>query len=154
MSTRVPTDQGNRDLALVKKGLTESYFIDPANPAGRPDQMAGSWRSLDRSTWTFAPHWENFVNAWNQINFPRMFGNTLFYAVITEIGVLISCTLVAYGFARFRFPGKDLLFTDSHCHDLPAGDCHDHPDVHLLFKDRLGRHVAAADRADVLCQCL
>ncbi len=30
---------------------------------------------------------------------------------MTEIGVLISCTLVAYGFARFRFPGRDLLFT-------------------------------------------
>ena len=26
------------------------------------------------------------------------------------IGVLVSCTLVAYGFARFRFPGRNLLF--------------------------------------------
>ena len=26
------------------------------------------------------------------------------------IGVLLSCTLVAYGFARFRFPGRNLLF--------------------------------------------
>ncbi len=51
-----------------------------------------------------------------------MFGNTLFYAVVTEIGVLISCTLVAYGFARFRFPGKDFLFTRPHRHHLPAGD--------------------------------
>ncbi|HTP07085.1 MAG TPA: carbohydrate ABC transporter permease [Anaerolineae bacterium] len=106
----VPTDQGNRDLALIKKGLTESYFIDPANPDAGQIRWQGSWRSLARASWTFAPHWENFVNAWNQINFPRMFGNTLFYAVTTEIGVLISCTLVAYGFARFRFPGKDLLF--------------------------------------------
>ena len=29
---------------------------------------------------------------------------------MTEIGVLISCTLVAFGFARFRFPGRDFLF--------------------------------------------
>ena len=28
-----------------------------------------------------------------------------------EIGVLISCTLVAFGFSRFRFPGRDFLFT-------------------------------------------
>ena len=106
----VPTDQGTRDLALVKKGLTESTFVDPANPQAGQIKWQGSWRSLDRSAWTFAPHWENFVNAWNQINFPRMFGNTLFYAITTEIGVLISCTLVAYGFARFRFPGRDFLF--------------------------------------------
>jgi multiple sugar transport system permease protein len=108
---RMPTDQGSRDLALAKKGLTESYFIDPANPQAGQIKWSGSWRSLDRSAWTFAPHWENFTTAWNQINFPRMFGNTLFYAIMTEIGVLVSCTLVAYGFARFRIPGKDFLFT-------------------------------------------
>ena len=107
---RVPTDQEAKDLALVKKGLTESYFIDPANPQAGQIKWTGSWRSLPRSTWTFAPHWENFITAWNQINFPRMFGNTLFYAIMTEIGVLISCTLVAYGFARFRFPGRDFLW--------------------------------------------
>ena len=26
------------------------------------------------------------------------------------VGVVVSCTLVAYGFARFRFPGRSLLF--------------------------------------------
>jgi multiple sugar transport system permease protein len=36
--------------------------------------------------------------------------NTTFYAIMTEIGVLISCTLVAFGFSRFRFPGRDFLF--------------------------------------------
>jgi multiple sugar transport system permease protein len=32
-------------------------------------------------------------------------------ALISTIGTLISCTLVAYGFARFRFPGRSFLFT-------------------------------------------
>ena len=36
--------------------------------------------------------------------------NTTLYAIVTTIGVLISCTLVAFGFSRFRFPGRDLLF--------------------------------------------
>ena len=31
--------------------------------------------------------------------------------MISTIGTLLSCTLVAYGFARFRFPGRGLLFT-------------------------------------------
>lgn len=107
---RVPTEQGTRDLALLKKGLTESYFIDPANLQADPIKWTGSWRSLPRP-WIFAPHWENFVNGWNQINFPRMFRNTLFYTLLSWLGVLFSCTLVAYGFARFRFPAKDVLFT-------------------------------------------
>jgi multiple sugar transport system permease protein len=108
---KVPTDQGIRELALVKKGLTESTFIDPVQPDAGQIQWEGSWRSLKRPGWKFAPQWGNFVVAWNAINFPRLFRNTLFYAVMTEIGVLFSCTLVAYGFARFRIPGKDLLFT-------------------------------------------
>ncbi|CAG0927170.1 Diacetylchitobiose uptake system permease protein NgcG [Thermoflexales bacterium] len=108
---RVPTEQGLRDLALFKKGLTASTFIDPANPEAEPIRWTGSWRALPRSNWKLAPHWENFMTAWKQINFPRMFGNTLFYAVMTLIGMLFSCTLVAYGFARFRIPGKDILFT-------------------------------------------
>ena len=40
----------------------------------------------------------------------RLLANTTFYAVITMIGTVVSCILVAYGFARFRFPGRDLLF--------------------------------------------
>ena len=43
-------------------------------------------------------------------DYPRLMWNTTFYAIMTEIGMLISCTLVAFGFARFRFPGRDFLF--------------------------------------------
>lgn len=106
----VPTAQRPKDLALVKKGLQESIFIDPTDPQAGEIRWKGSWRSLPRP-WSFDPHWENFSIGWKQINFPRMFLNTLFYTFTSLVGVLFSCTLVAYGFARFRFPGKDLLFT-------------------------------------------
>jgi multiple sugar transport system permease protein len=49
--------------------------------------------------------WETIPNG-----YPRLLGNTAFYAVVTMIGTVISCILVAYGFARFRFPGRDVLF--------------------------------------------
>ncbi len=107
----VPAGNEVKELALYKKGLTESLFIDPSHPEAGPFEWQGSWRSLERASWKFAPHWENFKNGWDQINFPRLFLNTLFYTIMTEIGVLLSCTVVAYGFARFRIPGKDLLFT-------------------------------------------
>jgi multiple sugar transport system permease protein len=32
-------------------------------------------------------------------------------AIVSTLGTLLSCILVAYGFARFRFPGRSLLFT-------------------------------------------
>jgi multiple sugar transport system permease protein len=107
----VPLPDGTtRRLAMVKPGRTSSVFIDPQNPDGGQITWQGSWRTL-KKPWTWSPNWQNFVDVWNLIDFPRLMRNTLFLAIMTEIGVLVSCTLVAYGFARFRFPGRGFLFT-------------------------------------------
>jgi len=55
--------------------------------------------------------WINFWEAWNIDNFNLYVFNTIFrYAIPATIGTLVSCTLVAYGFARIRWPGRDILF--------------------------------------------
>ena len=54
---------------------------------------------------------ENFAEVWDLIDYPRLLFNTLALAIIGTIGTVLSCTLVAYGFARFRFPGRNVLFT-------------------------------------------
>ncbi len=107
---RVPTETGIRHLAIVKKGRRTSTFVDPANPQAGEITWQGSWRALDRP-WSLAPTWSNFTQVWDKIEFPHLFFNTLAIAVLGIIGTLISCTLVAYGFARFRIPGRDFLFT-------------------------------------------
>lgn len=106
----VPTDQGIKQLALFTKGREESQFIDPNNPSAAPVTWKGSWRTLKQS-WTWAPAWANFQEAWEKIDFPRLLFNTVALAILSTIGTLISCILVAYGFARFRIPGKGFLFT-------------------------------------------
>jgi multiple sugar transport system permease protein len=106
----VPIDGVDRQLALITKGRTESKFIDPANTAPGLVTWEGSWRTLER-VWTFSPAWQNYVDVWNLIDYPRLLFNTIALAVIGMIGTVLSCTLVAYGFARFRFPGRSLLFT-------------------------------------------
>jgi multiple sugar transport system permease protein len=104
-----PNDISIKELGIVKKGRQQSTFVDPANLAAGEYVCNVSWRALDR-TWKWAPEWENYIEVWNTIDYPRLMWNTTFYAIMTEIGVLISCTLVAFGFARFRFPGRDFLF--------------------------------------------
>ena len=104
-----PNDTSIKSLAIVKKGRQQSTFVDPANPGGGEFVCNVSWRALDR-TWVFSPTWQNYAEAWNAIDYPKLLWNTTYYAIMTEIGVLISCTLVAFGFARFRFPGRDFLF--------------------------------------------
>lgn len=56
--------------------------------------------------------WENYVTALTSPAFPfvSLLSNTLFYAVVSTIGVTLSSAIVAYGFARLRFWGKDALF--------------------------------------------
>ncbi len=106
---QVPIDGTVRPLAMLEPGRKQSTFVDPAAP-DVPIVWVGSWRVLDR-VWTLAPHWENFAKVWDLIDYPRLLFNTAAIAVIGMIGTLLSCTLVAYGFARFRFPGRGLLFT-------------------------------------------
>ncbi len=55
-------------------------------------------------------NWPNYVNAWNYAPFAMYLTNTLIITVFSLIGTLISSSLVAYGFARGQFPGRDLLF--------------------------------------------
>jgi multiple sugar transport system permease protein len=105
----VPIDGATRDLLLVKKGRTESTFIDPADPTQTPVVWQGSWRTLQQS-WVFDLHFGNFATVWSQLNFPRLLFNTASVAVLSTIGAVLSSALVAYGFARFRFPGKNILF--------------------------------------------
>ena len=108
---QVPMYDGSmQDLAIVKKGRQQTTFIDPQNVAAGEIVWEGAWRTLDRP-WSVAPAWSNYSEAWGAIDFPRVFLNTLIIALIGLIGTVVSSTLVAYGFARFRFAGRDLLFT-------------------------------------------
>jgi multiple sugar transport system permease protein len=106
---QVPVDGDIQSWALYKKGRGQSEFLDPDNLAAGPIEWQGEWRQLKRN-WTFDPQWSNFSKAWNTINFPRLLGNTVMYAGITTFGAVLSASIVAYGFARFRIPKKNVLF--------------------------------------------
>ena len=56
-------------------------------------------------------HWNNFLDAWQVRDFTRMTFNTVVrYAIPATFGTVLSCTLVAYGFARLKWRGRDALF--------------------------------------------
>jgi multiple sugar transport system permease protein len=105
----VPIDGTVRDLMLVKKGRSESTFIDPADARQTPIVWQGAWRTLQQS-WVFDPKLSNFSTVWSQLNFPRLLFNTAAVSVLSTLGAVLSSAVVAYGFARFRFPAKNILF--------------------------------------------
>jgi len=57
-----------------------------------------------------SPQWYNYVQAWQEADLGQFFWNSTVVTGLSLIGQVISSFIVAYGFARFRFPGRDLLF--------------------------------------------
>ncbi|MFL6161353.1 MAG: carbohydrate ABC transporter permease [Jatrophihabitantaceae bacterium] len=61
----------------------------------------------------FIPHpatTTNYSQAWTGDNFSRYFLNSVFVAVVSTALSLLLSSMMAYAFARFRFPGRELLF--------------------------------------------
>ncbi|KKC38765.1 sugar ABC transporter permease [Devosia epidermidihirudinis] len=46
----------------------------------------------------------------SSVPFLRIYWNSIYVAVLSTIGQLITCTLAAFAYARLRFPGRDGLF--------------------------------------------
>ena len=56
------------------------------------------------------PQWGNYEEAFNKFPLWRFMWNSTYMVVLSTIGQLVSVPLIAYGFARFEFPGKNVLF--------------------------------------------
>ena len=110
---------GHGNLALLEDLSPygqPSVFIDPA--ANKQVDVSINTSRLSR-VWDFHVSLDNFATAINwagQITPTGPGGiatwllNSSTIAVLSTIGAVLSCVLVAYGFARFRFPGRDILF--------------------------------------------
>jgi ABC-type glycerol-3-phosphate transport system permease component len=56
-------------------------------------------------------HWNNFIDAWTRNNFNQYALNSIFrYCIPVTVLTVLSSGVVAYGFSRLRWPGRDLLF--------------------------------------------
>lgn len=62
--------------------------------------------------WPEAFTWSNYPKMWNALTYPFhiFLINSFVVAGMVTIGTVLSCVLIAYGFARFRFPGRELFF--------------------------------------------
>jgi len=54
---------------------------------------------------------ENFQHAWIAAPFPRYFLNTIIIVIAIVGSQMVLCTLAAYSLARYRFRGRDLVFS-------------------------------------------
>lgn len=93
-------------LILLSLLFLAPFFWMLSTALKAPDELFQFPPKLIPSTW----HFENFSKAWNSQPFNLFLVNSLIVTVMTTIGQVVSSTLVAYGFARFKFKGRDFLF--------------------------------------------
>lgn len=66
---------------------------------------------LDPPVWIPDPIvWSNFWEGWNAMPFTLFLRNTLIITLVSMVGQIFSASLVAFGFARLRGKGSDILF--------------------------------------------
>jgi multiple sugar transport system permease protein len=104
---QVTVDGQSREMALIKnrpggKGL----FVDPANPEQTYELVIAQQTGIKQ----VEMHFDNYPEALRQMKFDKLLINTLLVTFLGMAGMLFSCSLVAYGFSRFRAPWLNVLF--------------------------------------------
>ncbi|MDQ6419782.1 carbohydrate ABC transporter permease [Paenibacillus sp. LHD-117] len=74
-------------------------FFQGTNTLPKPDQV-----------FSVKANFANYVTVWNKNNFVGYFMNSVIVTSVAMVGSLFLGALTAYGFARFDFPGKELVF--------------------------------------------
>jgi multiple sugar transport system permease protein len=54
--------------------------------------------------------WENFAIAFNLLGYGKYFKNSVVITGLATLGHAVSCSFIGYGFARYKFPFKNILF--------------------------------------------
>lgn len=55
-------------------------------------------------------HWQNYVRAFEMMNFSQNLRNTLFICFVSVLATVLSSSLVAYSFARIPWRGREAVF--------------------------------------------
>jgi multiple sugar transport system permease protein len=103
---QIPVKGETRQLALIDKNGATGIFVNPENPSESYELSVADGTRVTQTKL----HWENFYLAVTKVPFGHYLLNTMIVVFFGTIGTVVSCTLVAYGFARFRSKAMPILF--------------------------------------------
>ena len=98
-------------LALLALAVCAALILYPAlwmiSTSLKPDSQVFAYPPV----WIPKPvEWGNYARAWAAAPFTRYAVNTVLYAGTVTAATVLSNAFAAYGFAKLRFPGRDVLF--------------------------------------------
>ncbi|MBU7593032.1 carbohydrate ABC transporter permease [Metabacillus halosaccharovorans] len=101
----------SRSLAHIILIVASFFFLIPFIW-----MVSTSLKPLDQ-VFTFPPEWipkpfqwSNYIDAMNYIPFFTYLKNTIIITLFSTLGAVLSCPLVAYSFAKLKWPGRNILF--------------------------------------------
>lgn len=93
-------------LFIITIILMVPFYWMIATALRSPDEVLKLPPSWIPNPITFA----NFPKVFQEVPFARFIGNSFILVFWNVIGQIFATTMVAYGFSRFRFPGRNTLF--------------------------------------------
>ncbi|MBX7214425.1 MAG: carbohydrate ABC transporter permease [Thermoflexales bacterium] len=91
-------------LAIIVVGIPMGWMLTTAL---KPRNQIFAWPPV---LWPDPPRIENFSETLAAVPLLRFAGNTLIICALNIVGRILSCSVVAFAFARLRFPGRNLMF--------------------------------------------
>ncbi|MEM9295148.1 MAG: carbohydrate ABC transporter permease [Planctomycetota bacterium] len=106
-TVRIKIEAG--DAALPPLELAEG---EPAPPPDRAQPRIGDTFVVgqDEVVRGLTPRWDNYPQSLERMDFMNALANTTVITTLSVLGQIISSSLVGFGFARFRFRGRNFLF--------------------------------------------
>ncbi len=108
-TTGTPSDKSERSVVVLEEHEDGTSLVQEVQEGKLG--VTGSVKSAELHTsHGIAPQWHNYPDALTSFPFLRYTVNTLIICILTMIGTVLSAALPAYGFARLRWRGRDVLF--------------------------------------------
>jgi ABC-type glycerol-3-phosphate transport system permease component len=111
LSSRIFQERVTKSLAFLVLLLLALPFTFPLL------WMLSTALKTPEQVYAYPPVWipdpvrvQNFVEGWTAAPFTRFFFNTLLTTVVPMLGEVFVSAMVAYSFARVRWPGRDKVF--------------------------------------------
>jgi multiple sugar transport system permease protein len=58
-----------------------------------------------------APQWQNYSRVTEVVDLGRAYFNSILVTALTVVGILFTSSLAGFAFAKYQFPGRDVLFS-------------------------------------------
>jgi multiple sugar transport system permease protein len=111
-----PAAPGGRGLRRLRRGVVIALLAVMSLVFLYPfawllaASLKGRGQVFDNSLWPQEVRWDNYVRVWEELPLASWMLNSVGIAVLAAVAVAVSSSLVAWGFAHFRFPGRGFLF--------------------------------------------